>query len=158
MLGFESLFPCQNEAPQKRCFFSFWQGNRGFSPQRRRRGVRIPRPKIEELALQAQGVGIFAKGEYPYSLPTTNSVVFFLSFVRRIEDSHHSSRSERGSHFASKAMGARSREPRAKIFSRCQATLSRISENTPIPHPNFPQSLAISPVLCYTNHRKAVAT
>ena len=26
--------------------------------------VRIPRPKIEELALQAQGVGIFASGEY----------------------------------------------------------------------------------------------
>ena len=29
-------------------------------------GVRIPYPKIEELALQAQG-GIFTFGEYPYS-------------------------------------------------------------------------------------------
>ena len=28
-------------------------------------GVRIPHPKIEELALQAQGVGIFVKVEYP---------------------------------------------------------------------------------------------
>jgi hypothetical protein len=28
-------------------------------------GVRIPHPKIEELALQAQGVGIFTYGEYP---------------------------------------------------------------------------------------------
>ena len=27
--------------------------------------VRIPRPKIEELALQTQGVGIFALSEYP---------------------------------------------------------------------------------------------
>ena len=31
-----------------------------------RHGVRIPRPKIGKLACQAQGVGIFAKGEYPY--------------------------------------------------------------------------------------------
>ena len=31
--------------------------------------VRIPRPKIEELVLQAQGVGIFAIGEYPASPP-----------------------------------------------------------------------------------------
>ena len=30
-------------------------------------GVRIPHPKIEELALQAQGVGIFVKDEYPSS-------------------------------------------------------------------------------------------
>ena len=30
-------------------------------------GMRIPRPKIEELALQAQSAGIFATGEYPYS-------------------------------------------------------------------------------------------
>ena len=30
-------------------------------------GVRIPHPKIEELALQAQGVGIFTFGEYPCS-------------------------------------------------------------------------------------------
>ena len=27
--------------------------------------VHIPRPKIEKLAFQAKGVGIFAKGEYP---------------------------------------------------------------------------------------------
>ena len=26
MLGFESLFPCQNEAPQKRCFFRSGRG------------------------------------------------------------------------------------------------------------------------------------
>jgi len=30
-------------------------------------GVRIPRPKIEELALQAKGAGIFVKDEYPSS-------------------------------------------------------------------------------------------
>ena len=35
----------------------------------RRMGVRIPHPKIEELALQTQGVGIFAKGEYPSYKP-----------------------------------------------------------------------------------------
>ena len=29
-----------------------------------RNPVRIPHPKIEELALQAQGAGIFALGEY----------------------------------------------------------------------------------------------
>ena len=29
-----------------------------------RNPVRIPHPKIEELALQAQGAGIFAIGEY----------------------------------------------------------------------------------------------
>ena len=32
-------------------------------------GVRIPHPKIEELALQAQGVGIFVIDEYPSSKP-----------------------------------------------------------------------------------------
>ena len=32
-------------------------------------GVRIPHPKIEELALQAQGVGVFVKDEYPSSKP-----------------------------------------------------------------------------------------
>ena len=32
-----------------------------------RRWVRIPHPKIEELPLQTQGVGIFVKDEYPSS-------------------------------------------------------------------------------------------
>ena len=38
-------------------------------------GVRIPHPKIEELALQVQGVGIFTFGEYPVWL------LIYLSFV-----------------------------------------------------------------------------
>ena len=33
--------------------------------------LRIPHPKIEELALQAQGVGIFVKDEYPSSQPSS---------------------------------------------------------------------------------------
>ena len=36
-------------------------------------GVRIPHPKIEELALQAQGVGIFTFGEYPSSREDSNA-------------------------------------------------------------------------------------
>ena len=38
--------------------------------------VRIPHPKIEELALQAQGVGIFAAGEIPGH---SNEVLFSFS-------------------------------------------------------------------------------
>ena len=34
--------------------------------------VRIPRPKIDKLACQAQDEGIFAKGEYPGSAPDIN--------------------------------------------------------------------------------------
>ena len=36
------------------------------TPARRASGVRISHPKIGKLACQAQGVGIFAKSEYPY--------------------------------------------------------------------------------------------
>ena len=55
-------------------FFATVRGSRIRSPSElARRGVRIPHPKIEELALQAQGVGIFAKGEYPYSKQQCNN-------------------------------------------------------------------------------------
>ena len=48
-------------------------------------GVRIPHPKIEELALQAQGVGIFAKGEIIPTLRTTQTrVVFFFPLVTHL--------------------------------------------------------------------------
>ena len=50
-------------------FLSFGRGIEGSHHSAARRGVRIPRPKIEELALQAQGVGIFAKDEYPSARP-----------------------------------------------------------------------------------------
>ena len=40
--------------------------------------VRIPHPKIEELALQAQGEGIFTFGEYPASMQSTLVVGFFV--------------------------------------------------------------------------------
>ena len=55
---------------------------------------------------------------------------------------------ELGSHFASKAMGARSQEPRAKIFAQ--------RANTLVPAVISRKRLAISPILCYTKHRKAV--
>ena len=41
----------------------------GEIPELANARVRIPHPKIEELALQAQGVGIFVKDEYPSSKP-----------------------------------------------------------------------------------------
>ncbi len=41
--------------------------------------VRIPRPKIDKLACQAQSAGIFAMGEYPSSYQTSVTVVFFTS-------------------------------------------------------------------------------
>ena len=51
-------------------FIATVRGSRIRSPSElARRGVRIPHPKIEELALQAQGVGIFVKDEYPSSKP-----------------------------------------------------------------------------------------
>ena len=41
--------------------------------------VRIPHPKIEELALQAQGAGIFAFCEYPaFYAPTLAVGVFYI--------------------------------------------------------------------------------
>ena len=72
-----------------------------------------------------QTLTLYVGVRIPIPLPersTAKAVLFFRS-GRGIEDSHHSSRSERGSHFASKAMGARSREPRAKIFAQRANTL-----------------------------------
>lgn len=63
-------------APQMRCY-SFFDGRASenaratvvFSPSRltllARIRVRIPRPKVGELAHQTQGEGIFAEGETP---------------------------------------------------------------------------------------------
>ena len=61
----------------------------GFEPCASALKVRLSQPKIEELALQAQVVDIFAKGEYPpgrvfkisakiYLLPQINPSVIFL--------------------------------------------------------------------------------
>ena len=46
-------------------------------PSAKQNRVRIPHPKIEELALQAQGVGIFAEGEYPTPYPCGMLGFFF---------------------------------------------------------------------------------
>ena len=51
-------------------------------------GVRIPHPKIEELALQAQGVGIFVKDEYPSSKPHINAILFFNTFIFSSNESY----------------------------------------------------------------------
>ena len=47
--------------------------------------VRIPRPKIEELALQAQGVGIFAHSEYPSSAAKKRTKRMLRSFFIQSE-------------------------------------------------------------------------
>ena len=55
-------------------FIATVRGSRIRSPSElARRGVRIPHPKIEELALQAQGEGIFTFSEYPSSKTTSKN-------------------------------------------------------------------------------------
>ena len=49
------------------CFLSFGSRIVALNHSAARHGVRIPRPKIDKLACQAKGVGIFAKCEYPYA-------------------------------------------------------------------------------------------
>ena len=51
---------------ERRAFF-FGTPSRTSSPSeaKPRKRVRIPRPKIDKLACQAQGEGIFAAGEIP---------------------------------------------------------------------------------------------
>ena len=44
-------------------------------------GVRIPHPKIEELALQTQGVGIFVKDEYPSSKPAIQIGIYLSGSI-----------------------------------------------------------------------------
>ena len=64
---FRSLYTKKKDHHLGGLFSFLWLWNRGFSPQCRRHGVRIPRPKIDKLACQAKGEGIFAHSEYPYS-------------------------------------------------------------------------------------------
>ena len=72
--GFESLFLRQKWSTKPRgwCFYFCLEWEDSNAPlwlSESQNGVRIPHPKIEELALQAQGVGIFVKDEYPSSKP-----------------------------------------------------------------------------------------
>ena len=129
---FESLFRCQNEAP---CgvLFSFWRRNRGFARQRRseaRRGVRIPHPKIDKLACQAKGEGIFDEVEYPDEAPY--GVLF--SFWRR----------NRGF--------ARQRASCLQLDDIQRQAVGDIHAFGVIWH----DGLEISPILCYTNIKKVV--
>ena len=62
---FRSLLTKKNDHHTMVVFLSFGSGIEDSHHSAVRRGVRIPRPKIDKLACQAQGVGIFAKGEYP---------------------------------------------------------------------------------------------
>ena len=71
--GFESLFLRQKIRTSLAGVLIFCHSQRLSNAPLRlsesQNGVRIPHPKIEELALQAQGVGIFTRGEYPSSKP-----------------------------------------------------------------------------------------
>ena len=80
----------RKNTPKTGCFFlSCGVLLFGFEPCVSALKVRLSQPKIEELALQAQVVDIFAKGEYPpgrafkilakiYLLPQINPSVIFL--------------------------------------------------------------------------------
>ena len=80
----------RKNTPKSGCFFlSCGVLLFGFEPCASALKVRLSQPKIEELALQAQVVDIFAKGEYPpgrvfkisakiYLLPQINPSVIFL--------------------------------------------------------------------------------
>ena len=45
--------------------------------------LRIPHPKIDKLACQAQGAGIFAKGEIPFNDATYIHFLFSLGIRRK---------------------------------------------------------------------------
>ena len=58
------------------CFFCLWRALFGLEYCREGGKVRIPRPKIEKLAFQAMGVGIFTKSEYPLCKHPKYGVLF----------------------------------------------------------------------------------
>ena len=79
-LGFDSRMGHQkNEAPHTRCFIflvTHPPKNTARKISFSRARVRIPHPKIDKLACQAQGVGIFAVGEIPGFTYTSYEVLF----------------------------------------------------------------------------------
>ena len=71
------------------CFLSFGIVIEDSHRSAARHGGRIPRPKIDKLACQEKGVGIFDARRIPLC-SYHHSMVCFLSFGIVIEDSHHS--------------------------------------------------------------------
>ena len=95
-------------------------------------GVRIPIPQPKE------------SDHHPM-------VAFIFLLVWGIEDSHHSAE---GAGLAFAARGSVAKQ-QSKTGCRGRQPL-RSGRERANPRHNFPQSLAISTILCYTSHRKAV--
>ena len=94
------------------CFFFFCDSSRNrtaFAPCANAR-VRIPHPKIDKLACQAQGAGIFAVGEIPGFICTSYEVLF--SFFGDPSAQEHGAQNfilaRSGSHSPLEDRGARS--------------------------------------------------
>ena len=129
-----------NEATQQGCFFRSLEAPLLHRPVlcrlRRQNPVRIPRPKVGELAHQTQGVGIFAVGE----IPTRWRNACPALFGRATHEAHPAPRAkgvaESGPHIrlSDRCPLARHRE-RRDIFAKGEipGTWCRGPSRTPVP-------------------------